>query len=471
MPSLGADMEEGTIVEWRVSVGDRVTRGDVVAVVNTDKADLDMEVFTTGVVEELLVPEGVRTPVGTPLARIGSGDDATNAAQEAIVPTDAPTEPTPQPEPTPRSTPAPEPTSRPQPTPPSEPAHRPTPDPVPTGGVGRHHASVVLSPLVRRLAYDLAVDPGLLHGTGPGGRITRDDVERAGHHRHSATPRARRLAQENDFNLDGVTGTGPRGAVRAGDIERLTARRASAERPTPAPAPAPAPSDEDRRRTARSAIARVMERAWREIPHYRLSSTIDLEPALGWLEALNAQRPPRERILPAAALLRATALAATEVRELNGWWTEDAVRPSDVVDLGTVVSLRQGGVVTPTIADAAALGIDETMVALRRLVAGARTGGLRGSDMGEASITVTNLGDQGADEVHGVIRPPQVALVGFGRIRSRPWADGSTVTAHRSVIVTLAADHRASDGRTGSRFLHMLERALTDPDRLAGPPS
>lgn len=477
MPSLGADMEEGTLVEWRVGVGDHVTRGDVVAVVDTDKAAIDVEVFATGVVEELLVPEGARVPVGTPLARIGDG---TGAPEETPAPAEPTVQPepvvqpeplsTPQPEsvPTPRSGPAPEST----PTPPAEPAPRfdpstqPTPDPVPVGGVGRHHASVVLSPLVRRLADDLAVDTGILHGTGPGGRITRDDIERAGHHRHRATPRARRLAREHDFALDGVTGTGPRGTIRAGDIERLTTRRPETEhRP---PEPAHASSGEDRQRAARSAIARTMERAWREIPHYRLSSTIDLEPTLGWLEDLNVQRPPRERILPAAALLRATALAATEVPELNGWWTEDAVRPGDVVDLGTVVSLRRGGVVTPTIADAAGLGIEETMEALRRLVAAARSGGLRSSDMVEASITVTNLGDQGADEVHGVIRPPQVALVGFGRIRPRPWADGSTVGVHRSVIATLAADHRASDGRTGSRFLHMLERALSDPDRLLG---
>lgn len=214
-----------------------------------------------------------------------------------------------------------------------------------------------------------------------------------------------------------------------------------------------------------------MERAWQdEIPHYRLSSTIDLEPTFGWLEGFNAQRPPRERgPSPAAALLRATALAASEVRELNGWWIDDAVRTADVVNLGTVVSLRSGGVVTPTIADAAELGIEETMAALRRLVTGARSGGLRSSDMVEASITVTNLGDQGAEEVHGVIRPPQVALVGFGRIRARPWAEGTTVGVHRSVVATLAADHRASDGRTGSRFLHALEHALRDPGRLCGP--
>lgn len=330
------------------------------------------------------------------------------------------------------------------------------------GATGRHQASLVLSPVVRRLAIDMAVDTSLLHGSGPGGRITRDDVERAGRHRHRATPRARRLAREHAIDPDELTGTGPGGTVRARDVERSTTRRADAERPSTAP-PAQAP---DRKATARAAIARTMERAWREIPHYRVGSTIDLEPVLRWLEQLNADRPPPQRILPAAVLLRATALAATEVPELNGWWTDGELRHADRVDLGTVVSLRSGGVVTPTIVDAAGTGLEDTMATLRRLVTAARSGGLRSSDMGEASITVTNLGDQGAEEVHGVIRPPQVALVGFGRIRPRPWAEGEDLTVRRSVMTTLAADHRASDGRTGSRFLHVLERALSDPERL-----
>lgn len=472
MPSLGADMTEGTLVEWRVSVGDHVTKGDVVAVVDTDKAAIDVEVFATGVVEEILVTEGTRVPVGTPLARIGAGDvthdtDATTNEPPASATDDSvAAEASPVSGASPFASDAtPEPTSRPEPPQP-QPSDQPTPDPVPVGGFAHRHASMVLSPLVRQLADDLSVDTGLVRGTGPGGRITRDDIERAGRHRHRATPRARRAAREAGVDLDAATGTGPHGTIRAGDVERLAGRRPGTERR--APEPGSSPDDLDRRQAARLSIARTMERAWREIPHYRLSSTVDLEPTLRWLEALNSQRPPQNRVLPAAALLRATALAATEVHELNGWWTDDALHPSETVDLGTVVSLRSGGVVTPTIADAAGLGIEDTMAALRRLVAAARSGGLRSSDMTQASMTVTNLGDQGADEVHGVIRPPQVALVGFGRIRPRPWVVDDAVEVHRSVIVTLAADHRASDGRTGSRFLHMLERALSDPDRLLG---
>lgn len=460
MPSLGADMEEGTLLEWRVAVGDQVNRGDVIAVVDTDKAAIDVEVFTTGVVEELLVPEGERVPVGTPLARIADRTPAPGGE----TPTEA--APTPPPEPPPAGPTAAVGGSTPgtpvEPAPQPFSSDQPTPDPIPVGVAGHRHASLVLSPVVRRLAIDMAVDTSLLHGSGPGGRITRDDVERAGHHRHRVTPRARRLALEQSIDTAELTGTGPGGTVRARDVERSANRRADAERPaTPTPAQAP-----DRKATARAAIARTMERAWREIPHYRVGSTIDLEPALRWLEALNADRPPPQRILAAAVLLRATALAATEVPELNGWWLEGELRHAERVDLGAVVSLRGGGVVTPTIGDAAGTGLEETMASLRRLVAAARSGGLRSSDMGEASITVTNLGDQGAEEVHGVIRPPQVALVGFGRIRPRPWAEGDHLEVRRSVVATLAADHRASDGRTGSRFLHMLERALSDPERL-----
>jgi pyruvate dehydrogenase E2 component (dihydrolipoamide acetyltransferase) len=450
MPSLGADMDQGTLVEWRVRVGDRVERGDIVAVVDTDKATIDVEVFESGVVEELLVEEGTTVPVGTPLARIGTGATPEPAAA-----------PAPALEPVPAPAPAPEPGPSPEPAPVPEPvSERPvTP---PTGGTGRHQASVVLSPLVRHLAEELGVDTSRLAGSGPGGRVTRADVERAARrrHRHRASPRARRLARERGVSVDQLTGTGPGGTVRATDV------------PAPPPAPAAPPSERagtDRTGAARAAIARTMERSWREIPHYRLGATVDLEPLLAHLGGLNADRPPRLRVLPAAALLRAAALAARAVPDLNGWWVDGGLRRADTVDVGHVISLRSGGIVTPTVPAADTLDLDATMAVLREQVERARRGGLRSSDMAPASMTVTNLGDQGAEEVHGVIHPPQVALVGFGRITARPWADGERVTVHRTVRVTLAADHRASDGRTGSRFLRAVEQALTDPARLAGP--
>jgi pyruvate dehydrogenase E2 component (dihydrolipoamide acetyltransferase) len=216
----------------------------------------------------------------------------------------------------------------------------------------------------------------------------------------------------------------------------------------------------------RRAIAALMARSAREIPHYHVASTVDLSVAVAWLCRTNDSRPPPERLLPAALLLKASALATREVPELNGFWVDGGFRPSDAVHLGVAVSLRGGGLVAPAIHDADHLGIDELMAALRDLVTRARSGRLRSSEVADPTITVTNLGEQGADEVHGVIYPPQVALVGFGRIADRPWAHDGMLGVRPTVRATVAADHRASDGLVGARLLAALDRLLQNPEKL-----
>lgn len=432
MPSLGADMEWGTLSEWRVAPGDRVARGDIIAVVQTEKSDVDVEVFETGVVEALLVEPGTEVAVGTPLARIGSGETA--EAEVSIV-------------------------AEPEPSPPPGPA---PPDPTPprSGGRGHRHASVVLSPLVRQRAQQLHVDPETLVGSGPGGRVTRRDVEdaarprapRAG--RPAASPRARRLAAAAGVDLATLSGSGPDGAVVARDV------------PAARPPGALPEAASDRRQSMRTAIARQMARANAEIPHYHVTSTLDLSRALAWLDTYNREHPPGERILPAALLLQAVAAGARAVPELNGWWVDGAFQPAAQVDIGVAISLRGGGLVNPTIPAVDRSTVPETMAALRRIVTSARRGGLRGSDLAPASITVTNLGEQGAEEVIGVIQPPQVALVGIGRIVERVLAvDGRPVVAP-TVRVTVSGDHRATDGHAGSQMLATIDRALAQPESL-----
>jgi pyruvate dehydrogenase E2 component (dihydrolipoamide acetyltransferase) len=249
-----------------------------------------------------------------------------------------------------------------------------------------------------------------------------------------------------------VTGSGPGGAIRARDL------------PT-APAPEAA-APVDRKQAMRTAIARLMSTANREIPHYHVTSTLDVGRATGWLEEHNASVAPGERILPAAVLLRATALAAVDVAELNGWWREDRFEPAPHVDLGVAISLRGGGVVTPTIARADQLVLTELMAALRTLVSRSRRGNLRGSDLAPASLTVTNLGEQGAEEVLGVIHPPQVALVGFGRPVDRVVALDGQPVVRPTVRATLSGDHRATDGHAGSLLLAAIARHLDRPDQL-----
>ena len=292
--------------------------------------------------------------------------------------------------------------------------------PVPAGE--REHR-VRISPLARRVAEQLGVDPATVTGTGPHGAITRIDVERAAAaHPNGGPPRA--------------------------------------EETEPAPPAAASVSP------MREAIAALMARSKREIPHYYLQLDIDLSTALAWLHEQNLRRPVTERLLPSALLLSAVARAVSTMPELNGFWIDGAFRPGSGVHLGVAISLRGGGLIAPALHDADRMTLDEIMLGVRDLVQRARAGRLRGSEMADPTITATNLGEHGVDLVHGVIYAPQVALVGFGGVRERPWAADGMLGVRPVVTATLAADHRASDGHTGSRLLALINRHLQNSEEL-----
>jgi pyruvate dehydrogenase E2 component (dihydrolipoyllysine-residue acetyltransferase) len=400
MPSLGADMEAGTVLEWYVKPGDTVKRGDIVALVDTSKAEIEVEIFQDGVIGGLLVPEGARVPVGTPLATVlpVGAEAPAPAPVEALAPPSPPIV-----------------------TPTRVTARAPAPVLATGGGNGAGHRLRV-SPLARRTAAQLGVDLSAVTGSGPNGAITRRDVERVA----------------------------PTGAP-----------------PVQAPtAPPSAVGPIDRQAAMREAIGALMARSKREIPHYYLQQEVDMSLAIDWLHEANLQRPVNDRLLPSVLLLSAVARAVVEMPELNGFWIDGAFRPGPGVHLGVAVSLRGGGLIAPALHDADRKDLDEIMVGVRDLVQRARAGRLRSSEMSDPTLTVTNLGDRGVDLVHGVIYPPQVALVGFGAIRERPWAVDGMLGVRPTVIATLAADHRASDGHTGGRFLALIERQLQKPETL-----
>ncbi len=282
-----------------------------------------------------------------------------------------------------------------------------------------------------------------------------------------ASPLARRVAAELGIDLALVTGSGEGGAISRQDVERAAAAHAPAATATPPPATAPAPpAGVDRSAGMRRAIAAAMSRSKREIPHYYLATRVDLTAALHWLAAENARRPVTERLLPAALLLRAVALALRETPELNGFWVEGAFRTSEAIHIGVAIALRQGGLIAPALHEADRKPLAQLMAELRDLVARARAGSLRSSELADATITVTNLGELGVELVFPVIHPPQVAIVGFGRIREEPWAAEGMLGVRPVVGLTLAADHRASDGHRGARFLAAIERRLQSPEAL-----
>ncbi|MGH3483658.1 MAG: dihydrolipoamide acetyltransferase family protein [Nocardioidaceae bacterium] len=440
MPSLGADMDEGTIVEWLVAPGDIVHKGDIVAVVDTAKAAIEVETFVDGTIEQILVEPGNRVPVGAPLARIATDGNASAAPPKAT----------------------------------TAPSAAAAPEPVPEVTDAKPRAT----PPVRRHAADLGVDLSRVVGTGKRGQITRADIDRAAHQispqprvlpepeprpSHPASPYARRLASELGVDLATVTGTGKDHAIRASDVRAAATRTPT--RPS-APTPAPVATAESRQEAMRTSIARLMARSNREIPHYYLSTTVDMFAALGWLEQRNRELAMTERLVPAALLLKATALAVKQRPDLNGFWIDDSFVPSESVNLGVAISLRGGGLVTPALHDADQLPVVDLMRRLKDLVGRARSGRLQRTELVDPSITVTNLGDQGVERVYGVIYPPQVALVGIGRVVERPWSVGGLVGARPCVTVTLAADHRATDGFTGARLLDAIDRLLQTPEAL-----
>lgn len=398
MPSLGADMEDGTFVEWLVAPGDTVKRGQVVCVVETQKGAVEVEIWTDGVVEVLIAEPGQNIPVGGVMANIrvkGEEHAARDVAAGQPATPGVPLSETQTPE---RRTPSPKAAE------PLQPAIR-----------------LRITPAARRRAEALGVDPGSASATGADGAITLADVERA-----------------------------------------------AAGRPAPQAPSKPGVKDdaEARRRAMREAIAAAMSLSNREIPHYYLGTTIDVAPALAWLEAHNAGLPTAGRVLFAVLQLRAVALAMREVPALNGWYEGGIFRPAEACHIGVAIALRGGGLLAPALRDADRLPIDGMMTALADLLRRTRAGQLRSSELSETSITVTNLGDLGVESVQGVIYPPQVALVGFGRITEKPWAENGRLFATRCVHASLAADHRVTDGAIGARFLARVAGYLNRPETL-----
>ncbi len=424
MPALGADMEAGIVLQWLVKPGDAVKRGDIIAVVDTEKATIEVEVFITGVIQSIVVPEGDKVPIGTVLAMIRTEGEAVAPPPEV--------KPKPAAAPPPKVPPPIAPAPPKPPTPPRI-EKPPIPKPPPAAPPRLH-----VSPLAMRIALELGVDLSKVKGTGPDGAITKADVERTAKAAPAAPP---------------------------------TAPPPSAVPPIEAPKAVPPPpkaamTPEERQAAMRRAIAAAMARSKREIPHYYLGTDIEMSRAMDWLTAENLKRPVTERILYSVMLLKAVALAVHDVPEMNGFWTEGAFKPSEAVHVGVAISLRQGGLIAPAIHDVDKKRLDEIMVNLRDLVKRVRAGVLRSSEIADATITVTSLGEQGVENVFGIIYPPQVALVGFGKITERPWAADGMVGVKPVITASLSADHRASDGHRGGLFLAAINRILQEPEKL-----
>lgn len=412
MPSLGSQMIEARLIKWLVKPGDSVSRGDIIGEIDTEKGLIDIEVFEDGVISELVAKEGEVIPVGSVMAVInghGTEVQAEKEQKERVMEAE------------------------------KEPGLKAERDyQAVKGESARQNGDmqqadrqsiekprrIKASPLARRVAEDLNVDLGRVKGSGIDGAIHKKDVEA--------------FAQKADQG-------------RALDRDMKTDEKVSPI---------------DVQRSMRRSIAAAMSRSNREIPHYYLESEIDMKSSLDWLEETNKQRPVGERILPPVLLIKAVANSLAEIPELNGFWTDDEMHIEEGIHIGFAVSLRRGGLVIPAILNADMKTPDDIRKEFLDMIVRAREGHLRSRELSSATITITSLGERGAEKVYGVIYPPQVALVGFGAIVHKPRAVNDAIGIRPVIHTVLAGDHRATDGHTGSRFLERLNEQLQHPEHL-----
>jgi len=389
MPSMGADMEDGTLIEWKKKIGDTVKRGDIIAEVETQKGLIEIEVFVEGIIAELLIKEGTKVPVGTIMALIN--------------PIGVPLE-------------------------------------------TKEEKPIELQPIEEKITEPI-------------------EVYKASDVHIKASPLAKKIAEDNRIGLLEIKGSGPDGAITKEDVERVIAQRDSIGKGNSKNVSIEiekkgAPAD-----AIRSAIAAAMSKSNREIPHYYLEKEIDLTKSLAWLQEINTQRKVQSRLLPVILFLKATAKALEEFPDLNAIWDNGLQHKKDI-NIGFVVALRNGGIMVPAIHQVNLKSVDEIMEALNDIIPRARAMKLRSSELSDSTITLTSMGDGGADSVFGVIYPPQVGIIGFGSISGRPFAENGMLGIRSVVNATLAGDHRATDGLMGSRFLNSLDKNLQKPESL-----
>jgi pyruvate dehydrogenase E2 component (dihydrolipoamide acetyltransferase) len=389
MPKLGADMTQGRLVQWCKNPGDQINRGDVIAVIETDKTNIDVESFQTGVLEKILVTPGdAWLPVGTPLAMLREAGEA-EAEQEV-------------------------------------------------------ERQIITGPA-----------PTLIPAPAPrAATITSADTERV-----RISPAARKLAEEHHVDITSLSGSGPGGRITLEDIQAIVALAKTTVTKQP-------PLSEDKQARMREAIGSAMARSKREIPHYYLRHDIDLTHALQWMADTNAKRPVTNRLLYGVLLVKAVALALREAPEFNAWYVDGRASARSGIHVGVAIVLRGGGLVAPALLDADKLSLDKLMQNFQDLVLRARAGSLRSSEYSEPTITVTSLGERGVDTVYGVIFPPQVAMVGFGAPRLRACVVNDIIAPRKIIDCSLSADHRISDGHRGALFLLAIERLLQEPEKL-----
>ena len=420
MPRLSDTREQGILSQWVKHEGDPVRKGDVLAVIETDKAAMEMEAYDEGVLTRILVQEGASVPIGTPIAVIGQAADA------------APAPPAPAPDQPGRAV-------VPPPPPPAPPAVAPP--------AGRLPAS----PLARRLARERGIDLSAVSGSGPGGRVVRADIENAARERDGAQPVLRPEAA-------------PAGPARPAPGGPPVAPVTALPPPVPAvAAPAPvADADEIPLTTVRRLTAQRLAASAREAPHFYLTVVAAADDLLAFRAQANQRGGADVKITLTDLLIRACATALSAHPEVNVSWDETRILRHRHVSVGIAVAIDDG-LIVPVIRDAGRKTLSEIARESRDLITRARARKLTPDELSGGTFTVSNLGMYGIRQFTAVINPPQAAILAVGEAVRQPVVHGDQIAIATTMTLTLSIDHRALDGATAARFLTRLRELIEQP--------
>ncbi len=441
MPQMGADMKEGTVLRWLKEEGEEVERGEIIAEIETDKANIEIEAFDGGIFRKVLVPEGETVEVGTIIAVIAApGDDIavyeSGERRTADVTAStgngaAPAAPAPpRPAASPEQAPAP-------PAPSAAPAAATRAQAAPAASGARHRAS----PVARRFAAEMGVDLAAVRGTGPDGRIVRRDIEEAAKAPRTAAPSAATPAR-----------TAPAAPARA-----TTAATPETQMPAPGTV-----VDVPLSRM-RQTIARRMAQSKREAPHYYITVDADMTEAVRMRAQINDALGETGRVSINDLLILACTRALERHPRFNSWWLEDHLQLHGRVNVGIAIALDDG-LIAPAVLDCQAKPLSQIAREARDLAERARSGAaLTAEEYTAGTFTITNLGAFGVDSLIGIINPPQTAILGVGRVQERPAVLDGQLAVRSMMTIALSADHRATDGAEGARFLQTLRDVLEKP--------
>jgi len=446
LPKLSPTMEEGVLVRWTKKEGDKVSPGDLIAEVETDKANMDFNVEDEGVLLKFLVKEGDTVKLGAPVAIIGkAGEDVSalvaQAASGAAAAPAAASKPEPKLDEPPRARPTtkpPAPAGAAQPPPQPKPASAPAA--APTG------ARLLASPLAKTMAIELGIDLRTIKGSGPGGRIVERDVKAAAANGHA--PAVAEEAADAE-------------AAAVEPSQALAVRHARQLVPEADGDYTDVPASNMRKRIA----ARLTE-AKRDVPHFYLMRTFDAAPMLGFRERLNTLLGDRGKVSVNDLIIKAVALALRRVPDCNASWEGDAIRHYHRVHVGVAVAIDDG-LVTPVLRDADQKGIGSIAAEVRDLAERAKTKKLKGHEITGSTFTVSNLGMLGIERFTAILNPPEAGILAIGTTVDTPVVVNGQVVAGKRMTVTMSCDHRVIDGALGAKWLIQFVDLIEHPESLA----